>query len=132
MFQKASQAEPEEVSYSLLAALCLKQAGRGREAVQALNALAARLQAKTWELAAARYLADPARELAMLAEIGRETDRVRRGRLLFYLGAQFLLEGRTAPALTYLAEAAAVERRDLPERRIAAALLKTYGHEVDE
>ena len=131
MFQKAYQAEPEEACYALLGALCLKQAGRGREAAEALNALASRLPAGSWEREAARYLADPARELAMLAEVTREPNRARRGRLLFYLGSQFLLEGRTAPALTYLAETAALERRDLPERKIAAALLQTYGHEVE-
>ena len=132
LFGKAAQAQPEEACYALLGALCQKHAGRAREAVGALNTLAARLEAGAWEREAARYLADPAsRELAMLAEVTREPDRTRRGRLLFYLGSQFLLEGRTAPALTYLAEAAALERRDLPERRIAAALLKTYGHEVE-
>jgi tetratricopeptide (TPR) repeat protein len=126
MFQKAYQAQPGEACYALLGALCLKQAGRGREAVAALNALAPRLPAGSWELEAARYLADPAREPAMLAAITRGSDRLRRGRLLFYLGSQFLLEGRTRPALTCLSEAAAVERRDLPEQRIAAALMKTY------
>ena len=68
----------------------------------------------------------------MLADIVKEPNRVKRGRLLFYLASQFLLEGRTAPALTYLAETAALERRDLPERRIAAALLQSYGREESE
>jgi hypothetical protein len=69
--------------------------------------------------------------LALLAWITREPNRMKRGRLLFYLASQFLLEGRVAPALTYLAETADIERRDLPERRLAAALLQSFEHEEE-
>ena len=131
LFQQAFQAEPSESAYALLGALCQKQAGRGREADAALNRLVAVLPPDTWQHQAARYLANPALELATLAAITREPNRVQRGRLLFYLAAQFLLEGRVAPALTYLVETADSERRDLPERRIAAALLQTYGQEEE-
>jgi tetratricopeptide (TPR) repeat protein len=129
LFQQAFRAEPGEPAYALLAALSAKQAGREREAGEALRSLAAGLPAEGWELQAARYLADPARELAVLGWISREPNRVARGRLLFYLASEFLRQGRVAPALTYLAETAGLERRDLPERRLAAALLRSYGHE---
>jgi len=132
LFGRAFQAEPGEPAYGLLAGLCRKQAGREREAGEAFRALAATLSPDSWEHQAARYLADPARELALLAWLGREPNRVKRGRLLFYLASQFLLENRVAPALTYLSETSALERRDLPERRLAAALLKSYGYEGDQ
>jgi len=132
LFQQAYRAQPGEPAYALLAALCGKQAGRDGEAGEALRGLASGLPADGWQLQAARYLADPARELALLAWISREPDRVERGRLLFYLASQFLLEDRVAPALTYLAETAGLERRDLPERRLAAALLKSYEYEEGE
>jgi tetratricopeptide (TPR) repeat protein len=131
LFQQAFRSADSEPAYALLSALCRKQAGRDREAGEALRALAAVLPAEGWELQAARYLADPARELAVLGWISREPNRVKRGRLLFYLASQFLLEGRVAPALSYLAETAGLERRDLPERRLAAALLQSYGHEEE-
>ncbi len=132
LFRKAFRAADNEPAYALLAALSGKQAGRDREAGEALRSLAAGLPADGWELQAARYLADPRRELAVLSWLSREPDRVKRGRLLFYLASQFLREGRVAPALTYLAETAGLERRDLPERRLAAALLRSYGHEEGE
>ena len=128
LFRQAFRAEPAEPVYALLAALCRKQTGRDREAAEALRALAAGLSPESWELQAARYLADPARELALLAWISRESNRVKRGRLLFYLASQFLLDGRVAPALIYLTETADLERRDLPERRLAAALLLSYEY----
>jgi len=132
LFRQAFRAEPSEPGYALLAALCRKQEGRDKEAAESLRALAAELPPESWELQADRYLANPALESAMLAAITRETNRLERGRLLFYLASQFLLEGRVAPALTYLTETAGIERRDLPERRIAAALLRSYGHEEGE
>jgi tetratricopeptide (TPR) repeat protein len=129
LFQQAFRAQAGEPAHALLAALSRKQAGQQKIAVEELRALAAGLPAESWELQAARYLVDPARELSVLGWISRQSNRVARGRLLFYLASQFLLEGRTAPALTYLAETAGLERRDLPERRLAAALLRSYGHE---
>jgi tetratricopeptide (TPR) repeat protein len=132
LFLKAFRAADGEPAYALLAALSGKQAGRDREAGEDLRTLAAGLPADGWEAQAARYLADPGRELAVLDWITRQPDRVKRGRLLFYLACQFLREGRVAPALTYLAETAGLERRDLPERRLAAALLRSYGHEEDQ
>jgi tetratricopeptide (TPR) repeat protein len=129
LFARAYRADPGEPAFCLLAALCRKQAGREREAGETLRALAAALPLDGWEHQAARYLADPARELALLAWLSREPNRVKRGRLLFYLASQFLLEGRVAPALTYLSETSALEGRNLPERRLAAALLKSYGYE---
>jgi len=132
LFRLAFRAQPAEPAYALLAALCRRQAGRNREAGELLGGLAATQAPNSWELQAARYLANPALENVMLADIVKEPNRVKRGRLLFYLASQFLLEGRTAPALTYLAEAAEIERRDLPERRIAAALLQSYGREETE
>ncbi len=131
MFQQAFQAD-HDPGYALLGALSRMRSGREGEAKEALRALAAGLPPDGWEQQAARYLADPARENAVLAWISRQPDRLARGRLLFYLAAQFLLQGRVAPALTCLAETAALERRDLPERRLAAALLKSYGHEENE
>jgi tetratricopeptide (TPR) repeat protein len=132
LFRQAFRVADGEPAFALLAALSAMQAGREREAKEALRGLAAGLPAEAWELQAARYLVDPARELALLDRISREPDRVKRGRLLFYLASQFLREGRLAPALTYLAETASLERRDLPERRLAAALLRSYGHEEGE
>jgi tetratricopeptide (TPR) repeat protein len=132
LFRQAFQAAGNEPAYALLAALSSLQAGREREAGEALRGLAAGLPADGWELQAARYLADPARELAVLDWISRQPDRVKRDRLLFYLASELLREGRVATALTYLAETAGLERRDLPERRLAAALLRSYGHEEDE
>ncbi len=132
LFRQAFRAADHEPAYALLAALSGMQAGREREAREALRSLAAGLPADGWELQAARYLADPSRELAVLGWISREPDRVKRGRLLFYLASQFLREGRVAPALTYLAETAGLQRRDLPERRLAAALLRSYGYEEGE
>jgi tetratricopeptide (TPR) repeat protein len=131
LFRQAYLAEPSAHSYALLAALCQKQAGRGKEAAAALRGLAGLLPPDSWELQAARYLADPALESRVLAWLTREPNRVKRGRLLFYLASQFLLVGRKVAALTYLAETAAIERRDLPERRIAAVLLQSYGHEEE-
>jgi tetratricopeptide (TPR) repeat protein len=131
LFRQAFRTEPAEPAYALLAALSRKQSGRNREADELLGGLAATQAPNSWELQAARYLANPALENVMLADIVKEPNRVKRGRLLFYLASQFLLEGRVAPALTYLAETANVERRDLPERRIAAALLQSYGREEE-
>ena len=129
LFDRAYRADPGEPAFGLLAALCRMRSGREQEAKAALRALAAALPPDGWEHQAARYLADPARELALLAWLSREPNRVKRGRLLFYLASRFLLEDRVAPALTYLSETSALERRDLPERRLAAALLKSYGYE---
>ena len=131
LFRRAFRAEPSQTCYVLLAALCQKQAGRGQQAAAILRGLADLQPPDSWELQAARYLADPALESRLLDWIAREGNRVKRGRLLFYLASQFLLEERTVPALTYLAETAALERRDLPERRIAAALLQSYGHKEE-
>jgi tetratricopeptide (TPR) repeat protein len=131
LFEQASRADPSEPAWALLAALSRKQAGRSREAAAILTALDARLPPEGWERQVSRYLADPGRETAVLTWISRESNRVKRGRLLFYLASQFLLQGRTAPALTYLAETAALERRDLPERRIASALLQSHGQKEE-
>jgi tetratricopeptide (TPR) repeat protein len=132
LFRKASRIPDQEPAYALLAALSAKQAGREAKALEALRSLAAELPGDSWELQAARYLADPQRELAVLGWLSREPDRVKRDRLLFYVAAEFLRQGRVAPALTYLAETAGLERRDLPERRLAAALLRSYGHEESQ
>jgi hypothetical protein len=76
-----------------------------------------------------RYLADPAREPHVLTATERERDGVIRRRRLFYIASEQLMAGRLQTALTYLSETARLERREVPERRIAEYLLKKYGVE---
>ena len=127
--RRAHGLEPEEPTYALLAALSLKRAGREAEAIGYLNALLPSWPQDSWAHDIGRYLADPAREPHVITRTERERNSVLRRRRLFYIASELLAAGRIRTALTYLSEAARLEARDLPERRIAAHLLSRYGVE---
>jgi len=130
LFRKAHAADAEEPGWALLAALSLRQEGKPAAAVKYLGGVLSRFRQECWCLATARFLMEPAREAQAVARANAERNKLDQGRMLFYIGAQLLPE-RPRTALTYLATTARLERRDLPEKRIARILLERHGYKGD-
>jgi tetratricopeptide (TPR) repeat protein len=128
LFRRAFRAEQPDYALPLLAAVCLRRAGEDGEAASYLGQL--ELPPDSWQQQVGRYLGDPSASLEMriLDSISRERNLQARQRMLFYVGCQFLGQERLRAGLVYLSEAARLERRELAERRIARALLASYGY----
>jgi len=123
MFQNAYEYDNLEYSYILLKALALKQGAMEKEARKYLEEMMKQLQGESWYYTIARYLAGAASEFAAVNAANKEKDKIIKGQILFYLGSQFLREGKTTAGLKYLIEARDIEGQDILERKIAHWLL---------
>jgi tetratricopeptide (TPR) repeat protein len=123
MFQKAYEYDNFEYSYILLKALALKQGAMEKEARKYLEEMMKQLPGKSWYHTIARYLAGAGSEFAAVNAANKEKDKIIKGQMLFYLGSQFLREGKTIAGSKYLIEARDIEGQDILERRIAHWLL---------
>ena len=131
MFQKAYEYENLEYSFILLKALALKQGGMEKEARKYLEGTMKQLPGKSWYYIIARYLAGEGSEFFTVNAANKEKDKRLKGQMLFYLGSQFLYEGKTVAGLKYLIEARDIKGEDILERRIAHWLL-LEDNKIDE
>jgi hypothetical protein len=76
----------------------------------------------------ARYFMNPALESRTVQAADKEQNKLDRGRMLFFIASRLLLEDRVETALRYLILVTEVDRRDLPEKRIAEFLLSRFGY----
>ena len=123
MFQNAYEYDNFEYSYILLKALALKQGAMEKEARKYLEEMMKQLPGESWYYTIARYLAGAASEFAAVDAANKEKEKIIKGQMLFYLGSQFLREGKTTTGLKYLIEARDIEGEDILERKIAHWLL---------
>jgi tetratricopeptide (TPR) repeat protein len=127
-FQQACLHEAEVPSYALLAALSWMQLGEQEKARNYLGEKLGGFPEGSWSTAIARYFLNPALEGRTIEAANREKNILVRGQMLFYIASALLLEDRVETALRYLLLVREIERRDLPEKRIAEELLHRYGY----
>ncbi len=123
MFEKAYEYDTLEYSYILLKALALKQGTMDKEARKYLEGMIKQLPGESWYYTIARYLAGAASEFAAVNAANKEKDKIIKGQMLFYIGSQFLCEGKTVAGLKYLIEARDIKGQGSIERKIAHWLL---------
>jgi tetratricopeptide (TPR) repeat protein len=128
-FQQAYLHEPEEASYALLAALSWMQLGEQEKLEAYIQKQLGRFPEDSWSAVIARYFLNPSLESRTIGAANKETDKLKRARMLFFIASRLLLEDRTETALRYLLLVREVERPDLPEKRIAEELLGRFGYE---
>ncbi len=127
MFRKAYEYDDIQYSYALLAGLALKQDGRQDQAKAYLLKTAEKLPRESWYYLIAQYLLDPGREMFTLHRINQEKDEPTQQQMLFFLAAQFMIEGRTNAGLKYLLELGEDGRPRSVESRIATRLVRQFG-----
>jgi tetratricopeptide (TPR) repeat protein len=128
-FQQAYLHEPEEPSYALLAALSWMQLGEQERAKAYLGEQMGDFPEGGWPTLIARYFLDPALEPRTVEAANKEKNKLKRGQMLFFIASRMLLEDRLETALRYLLLVTEIDRRDLPEKRIAEELLHRYGYQ---
>jgi len=128
-FQQAYLHEAEVPSYALLAALSWMQLGEQEKAGNYLSEKLGGFPEGSWSTAIARYFLNPALEGRTIEAANREKNKLVRGQMLFFIASALLLEDRVETALRYLLLVREIERRDLPEKRIAEELLHRYGYQ---
>ena len=128
-FQQAYRHEPEEPSYALLAALSWMQLGEQERLQSYLYEQLGSFPENGWPAVIARYFLNPALESRTIGAANKETNKLERARMLFFIASRLLLEQRVETALRYLLLVKEIDRRDLPEKRIAKDLLHRFGHE---
>ncbi|UCF98592.1 MAG: tetratricopeptide repeat protein [Spirochaetaceae bacterium] len=128
-FRKSYFFEPEEPSYALLAALSWMQLGENEKAKEYLWERLGDLPQDSWILLIARYYLDPVLEARTIDAANKESNKLKRGQMLFYIASRLLLEDRVETALRYLLLVKDIDRRGLPEKRIAEHLLARFGYE---
>ena len=128
-FRQAYIHEQEEPSYALLSALSLIQLGESEGAKDYLSEALGSFPRDSWYSVIARYLIDPALEFRTINLANKEQNKLNQGRMLFFIASRLLLENRVETALRYLLLVTEIERRDLPEKRIAESLLSRFGYE---
>jgi tetratricopeptide (TPR) repeat protein len=128
-FEQAYLHEPENPSYALLAALSWMQLGEQEKAKAYLGERLGDFPEDSWPALIARYFLDPALEARTIEAVNREKNTLQRGQMLFFIASAMLLEDRVDTALRYLLLVTEIDRRDLPEKRIAEELLDRFGYE---
>jgi tetratricopeptide (TPR) repeat protein len=128
-FQQAYGHEPEESSYALLAALSWMQLGEQEKVEVYLGEQLGDFPEGSWPRVIARYFLNPALESRTIGAANKETNKLKRARMLFFIASRLLLEQRVETALRYLLLVKEIDRRDLPEKRIAEDLLRRLGYE---
>jgi tetratricopeptide (TPR) repeat protein len=128
-FRQAYIHEREEPAYALLSALSLIQLGEYAGAKEYLNKQLESFPRDSWYSLIARYLIDPALEIRTIDLANKEQNKLNQGRMLFFIASRLLLENRIETALRYLFLVAEIDRRDVPEKRIAESLLSRFGYE---
>ena len=123
MFQNAYEYDNLEYSFILLKALALKQGAMEKEARKYLEGMMKQLPGESWYYTIARYLAGERSEFAAVNAANKEKDKIIKGQMLFYLGNQFLSEGKTIAGLKYIIEARDIKGQEILERKIAHWLL---------
>jgi len=66
---------------------------------------------------------------SLLVKANKEKSKLSRAQMLFFIASRLLLEQRVETALRYLLLVKEIDRRDLPEKRIAEDLLRRLGYE---
>jgi len=128
-FQQAYLHEPEIPSYALLAALSWMHIGEEEKAKDYLEEQIGAFAQDNWSRPIARYFLDPALEARTIEAAGREKNKLKRRQMLFFIASRMLLEDRVETALRYLLLVMEIDRRDLPEKRIAEELLRRFGYD---
>jgi tetratricopeptide (TPR) repeat protein len=127
-FQQAYLHEPEEPSYALLAALSWMQFGEQEKAGAYLGEQLGTFPQGSWPAVIARYFLNPALEARTIEAANKEKNKLKRGRMLFFIASGMLLDDRVETALRYLLLVREIDRLDLPEKRIAEELLRSFGY----
>jgi tetratricopeptide (TPR) repeat protein len=128
-FEEAYRHEPEEPSYALLAALSWMQLGEQDQVEVYLTEQMGRFPEDGWSRVIARYFVEPALEARTITAAGKETNKLKQARMLFFIASRMLLEQRVDTALRYLLLVREIDRQDLPEKRIAQELLRRLGYD---
>ena len=128
-FQQAYLHEPEEPSYALLAALSWMHIGEQKQVEAYLTEQLGVLPDDGWSKTIARFFLEPALEARTITAANKETNKLKRARMLFFIASRLLIEQRFDTALRYLLLVTEIDSRDLPEKRIAEELLDRFGYE---
>lgn len=128
-FRQAYTHEQEEPAYALLSALSLIQLGESEVAKDYLSEQLESFPRDSWYGAIARYLIEPALELRTIDLANKEQNKLIQGRMLFFIASRLLLQNRVETALRYLLLVTEIDRRDLPEKRIAESVLSRFDYE---
>jgi tetratricopeptide (TPR) repeat protein len=120
LYAQAFTYDKNTQEFALLAALSLKKAGQKKEAVEYLNKNLSQFTRPSWQYDLAQfYLAPEADNNLAVTNASRETNKVKRAQMLFYLAEQYLLLDKKNLARTYFTEMAGVEKKGMIEKRLA-------------
>ena len=119
-FALAFDADDEEYGYPLMIALAYKKEGRDRDATQFLREAIGGFPRDSLYYHAARLFAEPGYEGYMVSLVNREPDSYLKKRILYYVAAHYLLEGRDSLAHKFLLEVADDAPPGMYEARIAS------------
>ena len=98
-FQQAYLHEPEQPSYALLAALSWMQLGERERAKAYLGEQLGDFPQDSWPTVIARYYLNPALEARTIEAANKEQNKLKQGRMLFFIASGMLLEDRVETAL---------------------------------
>lgn len=127
MFDKAFAFEPERYEYILLAALALKKEGKAGDAVTYLNSKLGLFPKDGWQYQVLLFYITPVVDFGAVNAANKEKNLVLRGRILYYLGAQYVLLEKIPTAKKYLAEAAEIDRPGMLEKKLAQKELESIN-----
>ncbi len=119
-FAEAHRYQKDEHTYALLAGLSLRRQGKPKEAEKYLQEVLPRIPREAWPYDVCRFLLDPVSgDIPLVTRIEREKNRGVRARMLFYLGSQYLIDGKIRAGQTYLLEIDGSGAPETAETRLA-------------
>ncbi len=124
MFRKAYAAQKKEYSYPLLIALCYKFKGDERDARSYLAGVVNDLARDSLYYEMCRYYMQPNNDGTIFQRIMDTKDALLKTKMLFYLGAQYDLNGQNGLAQTVLLSIDSQKFPSLLETRLAAWIVR--------
>ena len=125
MFRKAFTAVPTDFGYPLIAALSYKYGGNEKLAQSYLKGELGKISQDPLYYAMARFYLEPHNDSGVFRQIMDLKDQLLKAKMLFFLGAQYDLNGQKDLAQTVLLEVPKQNFPQLIESRLADWILKS-------
>ncbi|TFH06494.1 MAG: tetratricopeptide repeat protein, partial [Spirochaetales bacterium] len=125
-FDKAFQREDSRWDLALLASLSLKHQSMDKDSERYLLEIVNTIPRDMIHYDMVRYYLAPGHETYVMAQVQAETNKLLKGQMYFYLGAQMELLGRIQTAQAAFLEAENLLQPGFVERRLASWRLQAY------
>jgi len=123
-FQKALEFSPRTVSYALMATVAMYRSGATQQAQSFMSRYKNTLDRSSTEYLLCRLFVDQSAEMNVLNRIMRETNSVKRNRMLFYMGLYQELFGSATLAQKFYTDIIGTQVPAFFEYRLAKAALQ--------